>query len=270
MEATEHRHDSFIADPTVFTVEKLLRKRKRQGSYEYLVKWRGYTNRYNTWEPESNILDKRLVNSFEDRSSGSDADEYERLHRKRKVSGGSRPSRTCTVPAGFWERAEQGGDSGIDSDSDSEEPGKQKKIGEEEGSPRVKHAAKSIPTTKRGHRLKEKKERTAIKEEPTTPQKARPHSIYTPHAPSQSLSHTPCALDQQELDDLKNPYFAQTKRPLIRAPVFDISAKPLSKFVFQIEDKWKSSVQNSEIDAIGYSIEILESETPVNFFKCCS
>lgn len=33
------------SDPTVYTVEKILKKRKRQGSTEYLVKWKNYTTK---------------------------------------------------------------------------------------------------------------------------------------------------------------------------------------------------------------------------------
>nr|XP_054593943.1 E3 SUMO-protein ligase CBX4 isoform X1 [Nothobranchius furzeri] len=51
----------------VFAVESIEKKRSRKGRVEYLVKWRGWSPRYNTWEPEENILDPRLLDAFEDR-----------------------------------------------------------------------------------------------------------------------------------------------------------------------------------------------------------
>ncbi|KAI4896787.1 hypothetical protein NFI96_026699 [Prochilodus magdalenae] len=51
----------------VFAVEGIEKKRVRKGRIEYLVKWRGWSPKYNTWEPEENILDPRLLEAFQDR-----------------------------------------------------------------------------------------------------------------------------------------------------------------------------------------------------------
>uniref|UniRef100_H3CG80 Chromobox 4 n=1 Tax=Tetraodon nigroviridis TaxID=99883 RepID=H3CG80_TETNG len=46
------------AGERVFAVESIEKRRTApQGRVEYLVKWRGWSSRYNTWEPEENILD---------------------------------------------------------------------------------------------------------------------------------------------------------------------------------------------------------------------
>ncbi|XP_015920855.2 polycomb group protein Pc [Parasteatoda tepidariorum] len=49
----------------VFDAEYIQKKRIRRGKVEYLVKWKGWSSRYNTWEPEENILDVRLFEAFE-------------------------------------------------------------------------------------------------------------------------------------------------------------------------------------------------------------
>ncbi|KAF3853040.1 hypothetical protein F7725_013728, partial [Dissostichus mawsoni] len=41
----------------VFDAECILSKRPRKGKCEYLVKWRGWSSKHNSWEPEENILD---------------------------------------------------------------------------------------------------------------------------------------------------------------------------------------------------------------------
>nr|AAI71352.1 Cbx4 protein [Danio rerio] len=51
----------------VFAVEGIEKKRLRKGRMEYLVKWRGWSPKYNTWEPEENILDPRLLVAFQNR-----------------------------------------------------------------------------------------------------------------------------------------------------------------------------------------------------------
>ncbi|GIX74043.1 chromobox protein homolog 6 [Caerostris darwini] len=49
----------------VYAAECVQKKRTRRGRAEYLVKWKGWSTRYNTWEPEENILDVRLLEAFE-------------------------------------------------------------------------------------------------------------------------------------------------------------------------------------------------------------
>lgn len=49
----------------VFAAECIQKRRIRKGRLEYLVKWKGWSPKYNTWEPEVNILDVRLLQAFE-------------------------------------------------------------------------------------------------------------------------------------------------------------------------------------------------------------
>ena len=52
-------------DPDVYAVERILKSRKRQGKLQYLVKWANFPISDSTWEPEENILDKRLLDDFQ-------------------------------------------------------------------------------------------------------------------------------------------------------------------------------------------------------------
>jgi len=53
------------SDGQVFTAANIKKKRQIKGSIEYLVKWEGWSNKYNTWETEKNILDPSLIEDFE-------------------------------------------------------------------------------------------------------------------------------------------------------------------------------------------------------------
>ncbi|KAG5448292.1 hypothetical protein CSKR_110457 [Clonorchis sinensis] len=48
----------------VYRVERLVAKRQNGRRVEYLVKWKNWSEINNTWEPEKNILDKRLIESY--------------------------------------------------------------------------------------------------------------------------------------------------------------------------------------------------------------
>ncbi|XP_061589083.1 chromobox protein homolog 8b [Cololabis saira] len=51
----------------VFAAESIIKRRIRKARAEYLVKWKGWSPKYSTWEPEENILDSRLFTAFEQR-----------------------------------------------------------------------------------------------------------------------------------------------------------------------------------------------------------
>ena len=53
----------------IYQVEHILKECVRQGKPQFYVKWLGYSSRHNTWEPEENILDPRLIVAFHARKS---------------------------------------------------------------------------------------------------------------------------------------------------------------------------------------------------------
>lgn len=79
----------------VFAAEAILRKRKRKGKTEYLVKWQGWGPKHNTWEPESNILDARLLKAFE-RHAGDRRPGETRDTRHKKQSPGKKSKHTSS------------------------------------------------------------------------------------------------------------------------------------------------------------------------------
>ena len=52
-----------ISEKDVYEAEKIVGSRKRKGRREYLVKWKGYSSRENTYEPAAN-LPKDLITEF--------------------------------------------------------------------------------------------------------------------------------------------------------------------------------------------------------------
>ena len=45
-----------VDDSGVYRIEKILKTKKVKGQKYYLIKWRGYPDSFNSWEPESNVI----------------------------------------------------------------------------------------------------------------------------------------------------------------------------------------------------------------------
>jgi hypothetical protein len=54
-----------LKENDVYEVERILDVREDPVSgREFLIKWRGWAKKWNNWEPESHILDRRMINRF--------------------------------------------------------------------------------------------------------------------------------------------------------------------------------------------------------------
>lgn len=76
----------------VFAAECILKKRERRKKVEYLIKWKGWSSKYNTWEPEENILDERLLEAFGEPKKRSKSRGSERAHTSNDQSSSSEQS----------------------------------------------------------------------------------------------------------------------------------------------------------------------------------
>ena len=71
-----------------YTVEKIVDERIRDGIHEYFLKWKGYSDLENTWEPAENLDCHELLEEFTNSKKQAEADlsetetESETLKRK--------------------------------------------------------------------------------------------------------------------------------------------------------------------------------------------
>lgn len=59
------RRSQKVAKDVFYTVEKILQDRQTANGVEFLLKWEGYGDAYNSWEPKENLhCDELLRVSF--------------------------------------------------------------------------------------------------------------------------------------------------------------------------------------------------------------
>jgi len=97
-----------------FVVEAILDKRLIRGKVEYLIKWEGYANEDNTWEPEQNCICPELMEAFED--SWAEKKKAERKNKQVKTKKSEQRNGGSNHENG-----------GMDEDSDDDEQKRAKK-----------------------------------------------------------------------------------------------------------------------------------------------
>ncbi|KAM3860034.1 chromobox protein homolog 2-like [Diretmus argenteus] len=177
----------------VFDAECILSKRPRKGKFEYLVKWRGWSSKHNSWEPEENILDPRLLAAFHKREQ-----ERELLFQKKGKRPRGRPRKIEPAPPATKDsRSSSSSSSGLSSSaassSSSEDEDHAKKA---KPSPRLRELhpvpqkrpqimlAKPEPVRKKRGRKPLHPDLRAlrqVKSRPPPPPPPRHHQVLRPH-----------------------------------------------------------------------------------------
>lgn len=118
------REEESSSDEEEYVVEKVLDRRVGKGGrVEFFLKWKGYSDKHNTWEPEKNLDCPELISEF--------------MKTYKKGSGGSTPSSGGSKSSSVGRSKDSGSSKkkGSDDDEEEEEEGgssKPKKKKEEE------------------------------------------------------------------------------------------------------------------------------------------
>jgi len=86
-----------------FTVERILDKRIRNSKVEYLIKWEGYPDTENTWEPQENLDCPDIISAYEEKAQKKK--EEKKRKKEAESSGGKKKQKVVeeedNKPRGF-------------------------------------------------------------------------------------------------------------------------------------------------------------------------
>ncbi|XP_012681429.2 chromobox protein homolog 2 [Clupea harengus] len=150
----------------VFDAECILNKRLRKGKVEYLVKWRGWSSKHNSWEPQENLLDPRLLAAF-----NKSEQEKEMLYRKKGKRPRGRPRKIVeTVPEDTKSSSSSSSSSSDSSSSSSSSSSSEDDDNEDESD----RKARPAPRPRELHPVPQKKAQIVVaKQEPAKKKRGR-------------------------------------------------------------------------------------------------
>ncbi|KAA8585530.1 chromobox protein homolog 2 [Etheostoma spectabile] len=159
----------------VFDAECILNKRLRKGKLEFLVKWRGWSSKHNSWEPQENILDPRLLAAFNKKEQ-----EKELLMRKKGKRPRGRPRKILeNVPEAPKSSSSSSASSSASSDSSSCSSSSSSSDDDDDDDDDNGHAKQATPgvRTRDLHPVPQKKAQIVVaKQEPPKKRSRKPQS----------------------------------------------------------------------------------------------
>ncbi|KAM9744834.1 chromobox protein homolog 2 [Menidia menidia] len=210
----------------VFDAECILNKRVKKGKLEFLVKWRGWSSKHNSWEPQENILDPRLLAAFNKKEQEKELLMLKRGKRPRgrprkvieNVAEAAKSSSSSSASSSSSEDSSSSCSSSSSSSSSEEDEGEESPLKPAGARTRDLHPgpqkkaqivmAKPEPPRKRSR-----------KPPPHPPAAAPPHPLRPPHCPPPPRSPTPVSPAQSspppalKIPDLKTAASGKPKGP---------------------------------------------------------